>query len=183
MSARFEEYYGRKTGMKPDLDYIRREGLESILDTAPGKYVLLRRTDSPPDIWQNDCQHFSKMIDEAIYIGIQENDGSFHYEHWNEGKQLRLLSYNSDYSWHRVLGEPDEWEKHALFSNDILQRNLECFDNSHDEIKKAWERKHIREGDQFPAIHEIEAYCGVIDYIENSAQNSSDQIVGKVRTS
>lgn len=170
MSERYEEYYARQTSIKPDLAFIRRQGYDRLLASPPGQYTLIKRTDDSPAMSHNDCRQISQFVGEAIYVAVQENVGSFHYEHWKEGTQLRLLSFNSDYSWHKVLGEPEAWEEHALFTDDILKRNLGCYDDSHDQIKKAWQTRHIKEGDRFPAIHECEAYRGVVSFLKNPAE-------------
>ncbi|MGV8122106.1 MAG: hypothetical protein AB2L14_20280 [Candidatus Xenobiia bacterium LiM19] len=166
MSERFEEYYARRTEITPDLGCIRELGFDSVLDAPAGTYTLLYRKDDSPDFSQNACQHYSGMIGEAVCIGIQENVNSFHYEHWKEGELQRLLSYNSDYSWHMAAGNPEEWEALELFSEEGLNLALSCFEEEfHEQIRQAWKTKEIREGDQFPTIIEMEAYQGVLRHL------------------
>jgi hypothetical protein len=158
MSARFSEYYARKTEAGPDIEFLKKNGLLSILEAPEGKCILIKSEDDSPDIHQNECQFYSRVIGEAVYIAVQENVGLFHYEHWKEGQLLRLLSYNSDYNWHTVSGDPEEWEKEVLFTDEKLKETLGCYDEeSHADIQRAWEEKHITEGAQFPSINETEA--------------------------
>ncbi|MBF0121539.1 MAG: hypothetical protein HQK79_22135 [Desulfobacterales bacterium] len=168
MSERFEVYYVRKKSGKTELDSLEKKEIDLILNAPADKFILLKYINDSPDISRNSCQYYSKIIGESIYIGIQENVNSFHYEHWKEGKLLRLLSYNSDYQWHTVSGVPEEWEKNVLFRDDKLELILKCYEeNFHEEIRKAWEMKNIKQGDQFPSIIEIEAYNGLLNYLSN----------------
>jgi len=167
---RFEVYYARRTGIEIDSKFLKDNMFEFVLDELPGRYFILTRNDGSLDFDQNSCHYYSKMIGEAVYIGISENVNSFHYEHWKEDQLLRLLWYNSDYPWHRVEGTPEEWEKQVLFTEDGLKLALKCYDEEfHEKIREAWERKQIRQDDQFPSINEMDAYNDLESYLKDSS--------------
>ncbi|MDQ7825300.1 MAG: hypothetical protein RDV48_21040 [Candidatus Eremiobacteraeota bacterium] len=163
MSGRFEEYYVRRTERAPDPRFMEEHKGLSLMEAPAGTYVLLHRNEDLLDFSGNECRHYSLMTGEAIYTGVQENVGAFHYEHWKEGALERLLSYNSDYFWHKVEGTAEEWESKVLFTEEGLRSSLQCYDEEfHERIRQAWEKKEIKEGDQFPPISETEAYQGLL---------------------
>ena len=169
MSLHFEVYYVRTASIPPDRDFIYANRLLRVLGLEAGEFFLAKQNNDSPDINDNNCRHYSGMVGECIYIGIQDNVGLFHYEHWKEGVLQRILSYNSDYSWHHVEGKPEQWEREILFSEDRLNDAISCYDEEmHGVIRAAWEARQIHEGDQFPAIFEMDAYGGLVSLIEKN---------------
>ncbi len=139
MSSRYSSLFARKN---PSVAYR----IMAILE------------DSPP-FEDQDFELFSLHNDDVIYLAENENDGFVHYEHWIEGKLIRRLKYNNDYSWLSAAGEPEEWEKEILFTDEILSKTLQGYEpERHEEIKAVWMRKNIKEGDSFPVL-------GLLDFI------------------
>lgn len=70
----------------------------------------------------------SGQFGEVIFIGVDERDNQFEYEHSRGGVLLRKLTWASDGSqstWMTVQGEKEAWEDALLFSEENFARALE----------------------------------------------------------
>jgi len=70
----------------------------------------------------------SRQFGEVIFIGVDERDNQFEYEHSREGVLLRKLTWasaGSQSTWMNVQGEKEAWEDALLFSEENFARALE----------------------------------------------------------
>ncbi len=129
---------------------------------APGPFRLLRYVPDEAPFEDQDLAAHSQQHGEIFYLAEQDNVGFFHYEHWQGGQLIRRLKYNSDYHWLSVAGEPEPWEHALIFTEDILGKTLQGYDQeSHEAIRSAWGRKCIQQGDAFPIRELVEILGGM----------------------
>lgn len=109
-----------------------------------------------------DLSKDSEIFGEAIGIQIMTyGDDFFLYDHWIDGKPVRILDYDPYKGWVRVEGKEELWEKESFFKAGSLEQDL-VFLEQNSVIKEKEQRisqlrhligvHHLIQGYSYPVI-------------------------------
>lgn len=107
---------------------------------------------------------------QGFYLTYCTTSGSFAYCHWQAGRRLRTLEYNTsnphdqihaDNVWRLVEGEPETWERSVFFREDRLLAALssepdydpadpDCCPVARQKLEAYWRSGVIAKGEQRP---------------------------------
>lgn len=115
----------------------------------------------------SDFDHYDLSKDSEIFgeaIGIQimtYGDDFFLYDHWDNGKPVRILSYDPYKGWIRVEGREEAWEKECFFKAGTLEQDIFFLEQNPvitekeqriSQLRHLIELGHLIEGYSYPVI-------------------------------
>jgi hypothetical protein len=113
----------------------------------------------PPDL-----SEISRDIGEAVALAAQTVADLILYDHFVAGDRVRGLTHAGEAGWVRVIGEPEPWEAHALFSQTKLEELKADLENEltgdalardSAELERLWKVGRLEEGSTRPPIEPL----------------------------
>lgn len=110
-------------------------------------------------------KELSAQFGEALFICVDTRNDQFEYEHSQNGRILRKLSWITDgcqSTWEWVEGAKEDWEETYIFSEANFARTRERLRYDQDltedqllakeqELRSVWDQRQYRLGEQWPS--------------------------------
>lgn len=104
---------------------------------------------------------------DVLWLSFQSGSDSFQFHHWKSGQHVRALVFGcvEQGLWERVEGEPEPWERGALFDPAGLRRWREGADPVEAaELERIWHHAEIAIGRTVPSIDARESARAVAEF-------------------
>ena len=124
--------------------------------TEPGSefYAVEDVGFQPPE---TDLARLSADLDtDVLWLAFQSAADAFEFHHWRDGRHLRALVFGcrgEERTWERADGEPEAWEREAIFDPGHLAHALRYADAGEAaELRQIWAAGEILRGRLEPSL-------------------------------
>lgn len=125
--------------------------------TEPGSafYAVEQAGFEPPEA---ELARLSAELDtDVLWLGFQSVVDAFQFHRWRSGRHLRALVFGchgpEERTWERADGEPEAWERAAIFDPEHLAHALKYASGDEaEELRRIWREAEITPGRMEPNI-------------------------------
>jgi len=124
--------------------------------TEPGSqfYAIEQTGFEPPEAELGKLS--ARLGTDVLWLGFQSVVDAFQFHHWRSGKHMRSLvfgCFEQERTWERVEGEPEAWERAAIFDPKHLARLLRhTASEEADALRQIWCNAEIAPSRMEPMI-------------------------------
>jgi len=109
-----------------------------------------------------------RLATDVIWLGFQSLVDAFQYHHWRTGDHVRSLvfgCFGEERTWEKASGQPESWERDALFSDEDLAFWLsDATELEKREYERIWRNTLLLPGQTVPSLDARETARKVAEY-------------------
>lgn len=161
--------------------------IDALLSEYPGAYtepgMQFHAIDDPPCGYsppEPELRDLSlRLATDVLWLLFQSVVDAFEYHHWHAGAQLRSLVFGchgQERTWERCAGQPEPWEREAMFDRGDLALWMEgATEAEKREYKRIWNDASLAPGQTVPCLDAREAARKVAEYFRLPGWDLNDE--------
>jgi hypothetical protein len=121
-----------------------------------------------------------RLAADVLWLAFQSVVDAFEYHHWRAGAHLRSLvfgCYGQELTWERSEGQPEPWEREAIFDRGDLAIWMEgATEDERREYERIWSDAVLSTGQMVPCLDARETARKVAEYYRLPGWYLNDEI-------